>query len=301
VQFAGGTTDKGVIAALRERRFEALPPREEEAPEWNRREYVEEVRLLLERMEREELRKVVLSRTMTVPAEAVAMAPALFSRMLGYGDAFVFLVSMPGKGTWAGASPELFLKYDREGFRTMALAATRAVGETVFPVDWSAKEREEQEIVAGYVEETLAAFFTRHLEREPPVTTRAGNLYHLCTRFFSDEQLPADEIDQLVGTLHPTPAVCGVPKRRAMQVIAETERAERGYYGGLVGPVEHSGAFELHVNIRSLEVLPGAFRLHVGGGITRGSDAEGEWRETCHKAETLLNLLRELHDGRLPV
>jgi isochorismate synthase len=298
VSFTGRLSDAGAIEALRGTTFPVPPPREVDGRELNHREYVDEARRLLDVIEREGLRKVVLARTITVPRDAFALAPRLFERMAGYGDAFLFMFSLPGKGAWTGASPELFLKYDRDGFRAMALAATRPVDGTSFPVAWSVKEREEQQIVSDYILETLAPVFTRHLERGEPATTRAGNLYHLCTRFYSDEQLPADEIDRLIAQLHPTPAVCGLPRKRAMQLIAETEWQERGYYGGLVGPVSHNGAFDLFVNIRSMELFPGAFRLHVGGGITLPSDPEEEWRETCQKADTLLNLVREIdHDG----
>ncbi|MDR1274153.1 MAG: chorismate-binding protein [Odoribacteraceae bacterium] len=300
VSFTGELSDAGAIAALRGATYAVPPPREPGEREPNHREYVDEARRLLAVIEREGLRKVVLARTITVPRDALALAPLLFERMMTYGEAFLFMFSLPGKGTWTGASPELFLKYDRDGFRAMALAATRPVDGTPFPVAWSAKEREEQQIVSDYILETLSPFFTRHLERGEPATTRAANLYHLCTRFYSDEQLPADEIDRLVAQLHPTPAVCGLPKKRAMQLIAETEWQERGYYGGLVGPVGQNGAFDLFVNIRSMELFPGAFRLHVGGGITPLSDPGEEWRETCQKADTLLNLVREIdHDGAL--
>ncbi|MDR1415311.1 MAG: chorismate-binding protein [Odoribacteraceae bacterium] len=294
--FVDRTEDAATIAALRQASFDIPAAREEVATGWNHREYADEARQLLSLIEREGLQKVVLARSIEVPADAFALAPRLFEGLTGYADAFVFLFWLPGRGAWVGASPELFLKYDREGFRAMALAATRPVEGTTFPVEWSVKDREEQRIVADYIHDALAPIFTRHLERGEATTARAGNLYHLCTRFFSDEQLPADEIDRLIALLHPTPAVCGMPKKRAMQVIAETERGERGYYGGLVGPVERSGAFELYVNIRSAELLDGLFRLRVGGGITPLSDPEEEWRETCRKADTLLSVIREIND-----
>jgi isochorismate synthase len=292
ISFTGELTDAGAIAALQEPRPRP-PAAASEAREMTRREYVEEARSLIARLDREGMKKVVFARALTVAGAAIELAPSLFERAKRYDHAFLFLFSLPGKGTWMGASPELFLKHDRDGFRATALAATRPVEGTPFPVAWPAKEREEQRIVDEYVAGTLAPFFTRHLEREGPVTTRAGNLYHLCTRFYSDEQLPADEIDRLVAQLHPTPAVCGVPKKRAMQLIAATEWLERGYYGGLVGPVQPGGAFDLFVNIRSMELFADAFRLRVGGGITPLSDPGEEWEETCRKADTLLNLLEE--------
>jgi isochorismate synthase len=296
LSFTGELTDARAIATLRETVFPARPV-ECSTPDPLYVEYVDRATRLLSLIEREEMKKVVLSRAITVAGASIETAPRLFERALAYDHAFVFLFSLPGKGVWAGASPELFLKYDRDGFRTVALAGTLPVAGTPLPVEWPLKEREEQRMVDEYVAGVLAPFFTRHLEREAPVTTRAGNVYHLCTRFYSDEQLPADEIDRLVAQLHPTPAVCGIPRKRAMQVIADAEWQERGYYGGLVGPVQHNGAFDLFVNIRSMELFAGAARLHVGSGITSLSDPAGEWEETCRKADTLLDLLKQEGDG----
>ena len=293
--FTDVLTDARAIEALRETRFDyPLPERERREPD--HREYVDETRRLIDILDREGIKKVVLSRAITGPGVSRAMAPLLFERARRHDHAFLFLFSLPGKSAWMGASPELFLKYDRDGFRAMALAATLPAGGAP-PEEWPLKEREEQRLVEEYMAGILAPVFTRHLEREGPVTVRAGNVYHLCTRFRSDEQLPADEIDRLIARLHPTPAVCGVPRKQAMQLIADTEREERGYYGGLVGPVQHNGAFDLFVNIRSAEILPGALRLRVGGGITPLSDPEREWEETCRKADTLLDLTREIIHG----
>ncbi|MDR2414070.1 MAG: chorismate-binding protein [Odoribacteraceae bacterium] len=297
ISFTGELTDARAIAALRETVFHASP-RECPAPDPSYREYVERAGELLALIKREGLKKVVLSRAITTTGASIETAPRFFERAGVYDHAFRFLFSLPGKGAWTGVSPELFLKYDRDGFRTVALAGTLPVAGTPLPVEWPLKEQEEQRIVDEYVAGVLATFFTRHLEREPPVTTRAGNVYHLCTRFYSDEQLPGSEIDRLIAQLHPTPAVCGIPKKRAMQVIADMEWQERGYYGGLVGPVEHNGAFDLFVNIRSMELFAGAARLRAGGGITSLSNPVEEWEETCRKADTLLNIVKEMEDEK---
>lgn len=292
VAFSGECADARSVEMLRATEFpETLPP-ESPAREPSREEYIDRARELLAIIERENLRKVVLSRPIDIPDLLVSQAPALFARALSYDHAFVFLFSLPGRGVWVGASPELFLKYDREGFRTVALAGTLPVADAMQPISWPAKELEEQRIVDDHIATVLAPFFTRHLEREETTSLRAGNLYHLCTSFRSDEQLPADQIDLLVAQLHPTPAICGLPKKRAMQVISDLEWVERGYYGGLVGPVHSSGAFDLYANIRSMEFLEDRARLRVGGGFTLLSDPREEWEETARKADTWLDLIK---------
>ena len=61
-----------------------------------------------------------------------------------------------------------------------------------------------------------------------------------------------------------------------MQLISEIEKQERRYYAGYLGPIQ----------------------LYVGGGITPASDPENEWEETCTKADTLLNLIRQINYGK---
>jgi isochorismate synthase len=298
VAFSGELTDARSVEMLRATAFPEVFPPEHRACEPSRQEYLDRARELLAIIERENLRKVVLSRPIDVPDLLVSQAPALFEQALSYDNAFVFLFSLPGRGVWAGASPELFLKYDREGFCTVALAGTLPVADATLPLSWPAKDLEEQRMVDDYIAGVLAHFFTRNLEREETTSLRAGNLYHLCTSFRSDEQLPADEIDLLVAQLHPTPAICGLPKKRAMQVISDMEWLERGYYGGLVGPVHPSGAFDLYLNIRSLEFFESCARLRVGGGITLLSDPREEWEETCRKADAWLDLIKNMKHGR---
>lgn len=261
-------------------------------------EYVDEVRRMIETLNREGMRKAVLSRTITIPCDSLMIAPALFEQMRQYHHAFLFFVAIPGKCAWMGASPETFLKYDRDGFFSMSLAGTQPVATAANPPTWGEKDIEEQQIVTDYIQQIMKHFFTRHLETEGPVTLQAGNVYHLCTYFRSDEQLPADQIDALVSQLHPTPAVCGIPKKRAMQVISEIEKQERGYYAGYLGPLHATGAFDLFVNLRTMEVFDDALKLYVGGGITPLSDPETEWQETCQKADTLLNMIRQMNYGK---
>ena len=127
---------------------------------------------------------------------------------------------------------------------------------------------------------------------------QAGNMLHLCTHFKSDEQLSADQIDILAKTLHPSPAVCGIPKKNTMQIIVETEAQDRKYYTGYLGPLSASGGFDLFMNLRSMEIFDDALKLFVGSDITPDSDPERKWQETNEKANTILNLIRQINYGK---
>lgn len=295
--FTGHLTDPEAIVNLQNTVFNT-PGRIFTKQDCEHQEYLDELRTLITTLKQEELKKTVLSRTITIPCDSLRVAPTLFEQMQKYDHAFIFFAAIPGKCAWMGASPETFLKYDRTGFSTMSLAGTQPVATAENPPRWSDKDMEEQQIVTDYISNTLKPFFTEHLEMEGPISLQAGNVYHLCTFFRSDEQLPADQIDELVELLHPTPAVCGIPKKRAMQLIAEIEKQDRGYYTGYLGPLQASGSFNLFVNLRTMEVFDDALKLYVGGGITPLSEPENEWQETCEKADTLLNLIRQINYGK---
>jgi isochorismate synthase len=91
----------------------------------------------------------------------------------------------------------------------------------------------------------------------------------------------------LAQLLQPTPAVGGVPRSAALDVIAQLE-SDRGPLTGAVGWVDGSGDGEFAVTIRA-GVLDGErLRLYAGAGIVAGSDPESELRETGAKLATML-------------
>lgn len=297
LKFVDRLTDGPAIVNLENTVFNT-PERKFTSQDWGRLEFVDKARSLMSLLEQEGIRTATLSRTITIPCDSILVAPSLFRQMLQYRHAFVFFAAIPGKCAWMGASPEPFLRYDREGFRTSLLSGARAVSAGEGAGEWSEEETREQELLAGCVAETLRPFFRRNLERGDTTTVRAGNMLHLCTCFQSDEQLSADQIDMLVRTLHPSPAECGVPKKRTMQAIVETEEQDRKYYTGYLGPLQVSGGFDLFVNIRSMEVFDDAVKLFVGCELTPDSDPENKWQETNEKANTMLNLIRQIRYGK---
>jgi len=98
----------------------------------------------------------------------------------------------------------------------------------------------------------------------------------------------------LVERLHPTPAVGGAPRELALELIADEERHERGWYAGPLGWVDGSGDGEFVVALRSGVIDGTGATLFAGCGIMADSDPEREWDESSTK---LLALGSEL--GRM--
>ncbi len=213
-----------------------------------------------------------------------------------YPRAFVSLVSIPEIGTWMGASPEILVSVDEERiFHTVALAGTQpaADGESVSGASWRQKEIEEQAMVERYILKCFKALRLRDYTEVGPRTVVAGNLMHLRTDFkvdLKEVDFPTLGSDMLL-LLHPTSAVCGLPKEPSLQFIKENEGYDRSFYSGFLGPVNSNTGTHLYVNLRCMEILRTHAILYAGAGVTAESNPEKEWQETQHKMQTMRSIL----------
>ena len=202
-----------------------------------------------------------------------------------YPNAFVALVKTPDHGTWLMSTPEVLLRMEGKDGYTMALAGT--ILATKHPV-WTDKNREEQRLVGDYIARTIAPFSEKTSIGEPQ-TVRAANVMHLQTdfRFTMNERM---EVAELVEQLHPTPAVCGIPKAEARQFILANEHSPRLYYSGFCGLFDVNSQTSLYVSLRCMQMLGNKIRLYAGGGLLRESVMESEWQETEAKMEAMRQL-----------
>lgn len=247
--------------------------------------YLEAAESCLKLLKTHTLEKIVLSKVITGDASHFDWGTLYETLTEMYPSAFTFIVQTPQTGIWMGASPERLGIYDGSTFQTMALAGTRKAG-TVTP--WGSKEIEEQEIVVRYIAkafENAGVPFTL----SEKTTHKAGSIEHLCNHFTAHIS-SLSEVERLVGWLHPTPALSGLPKEDAIRAINQIERHERAYYGGYLGPFSEK-SFNYFVNLRSLSSSNRKFTIYCGGGLTAESLPESEWEETEAKSQTMLSLL----------
>ncbi len=241
--------------------------------------------------------KLVPSRIKTVPLPAGFDPVASFQKLCRtYPNAFVSLVSLPEAGTWLGASPEILVQVeDQATFRTVALAGTQPyqAGTNLKEVAWTQKEIEEQALVSRYIINCFKKIRLREFEEHGPKTVIAGNLLHLKTDFAVD--LKATNFPQLgsvmLGLLHPTSAVCGMPLEPALQFLQNHEGYNRACYSGFIGPVNIDQQIALYVNLRCLQVINQHLVCYAGCGVTADSVAHKEWEETEMKLNTLLSVI----------
>jgi len=252
--------------------------------------HVDLVKKSVESIKAGTLEKVVVSRRFSAPAPSDRLE-SFFEMIRWYPDAFGYFWYHPDVGAWMGATPELFLRYHSGVAETIALAGTQPANPDQALPRWSPKEQREQQLVTDYI---LAQM--RDLGLKPQHgdvrNVRAGKLWHLGTsiRTFVDQ----DAVPKLLSVLHPTPAVCGLPKEAAYTFIRKQENFNREYYTGFLGEVglQEADSFEFFVNLRCVQFRNGLAYLYIGGGITQESDPKAEWEETQEKSTTMLSLLK---------
>ena len=173
--------------------------------------------------------------------------------------------------------------------RSDATATANADGHQMSEILWDQKNIQEQRYVATYITECLERFSHR-MQEEGPYTVRAANLVHLRSDF--NFQLDdCSRIGTLLKALHPTPAVCGLPKDDTFDFIIHNESSPRTYYSGFTGMLNPEAGTHLYVSLRCMHIRKDGYMLYAGGGLLADSIEEQEWEETEAKMETMRNII----------
>jgi isochorismate synthase len=235
-----------------------------------------------------DFQKLVLSRSVAVAKTDDISPIVLFQRACErYPRMFVSLVYTPQGGLWLTATPEILLQGDGSQWQTIALAGTMPYAEEM---RWGDKDIQEQRYVATYITHQLERF-TGDFSEQGPYTARAGHLAHLRSDFRFTLS-GGSKVGELLAALHPTPAVCGLPKLDAFRFILSNEHHDRTYYSGFMGSLSMHGQTSLFVTLRCMRIFQDGYRLYAGGGLLKDSVEEQEWHETEIKLDTMRNLIK---------
>lgn len=257
-------------------------------PDENRQEYTHLFHLFHNFIVRGEVSKIVLARSVSFPYPLLPVKFLFTTLAKAYPEAFVFTLRCPNGEIWFGATPELLLRGNKNTWHTAAVAGTMPYSEHGEDLSqWKTKDKEEHACVANFIERLLNTFHLR-VERSPLQVRSAGCLHHLHTAFSMRGNLP---VGNLLNMLHPTPAVCGFPTRKARNLILNHEHLNRKYYSGFLGPTsKKEKAF--FVNIRSGCHSKDTVTLFAGGGLMKDSVEPQEWQETNWKFQTLIKFFQ---------
>lgn len=241
-----------------------------------------------------QLKKVVLSRKETIAIPNIDFM-LMYKRLLkAYPTAFRYLFFHPQIGFWMGATPEQLVKQKQQSVYTVALAGTQ-VKANIKEVVWEEKEKEEQKIVTDFILSSLKPL-TSEIKYSEPYTVQAGSLFHIKTDIEATLNQPEDFV-AVLKALHPTPALCGMPKQEAKDFISKNEGYDREFYSGFLGELHYNAQTktvqesDLFVNLRCMQLGFNQVHLYLGGGITASSNPEMEFLETVNKSKTIKKVL----------
>lgn len=244
--------------------------------------YVELIQKTIHKIQTSAIHKIVISRIKPIKNENYNLLKSLKNLIKNHHNALVYLWHNPGNETWLAATPELLLSKKENQIKTVSLAGTK-LPET----EWTPKEYDEQKIVTDYILTNFSEL--QNVETIGPKTVQAGKFQHLKT-YISGEINSDFPVEELLEKLHPTPAVCGLPKEEAFDFIVQHEGYDRDFYAGYIG-IESDDSQSYFVNLRCAQCFQDEIWIYVGGGITAESNAQNEWSETELKSGTILNSL----------
>jgi len=263
----------------------------------SRREWRQQVRAAVERIEGGDLRKVVLAQALSTELAAPLSLPDAMARLdRSYPDCHRFLVQPEAGASFFGATPERLVSLSGRTVRTEALAGSTGRGDTPEEDEWlanellgSEKDIHEHELVAEAVRDQLAPF-AGSVRTGQRTVRKLPTVQHLQTPITAELD-DVEHVLSLVEALHPTPAVGGLPPETAWETIKETETFDRGWYAAPVGWFDAAGDGAFAVGIRSALARGDRATLFAGAGIVADSDPDREWDEVQLKYGPMLDAL----------
>ncbi|UOQ48098.1 isochorismate synthase [Gracilibacillus caseinilyticus] len=200
---------------------------------------------------------------------------------------------------FVGATPERLVKVNNQKVFSTCIAGTAPRGKTVEQDHELGKQllddqknREEHQFVVDMIKQAVFSFAKSVHIPDEPVLYPLKNLQHLYTPVEAELDDGYTLLD-VVGKLHPTPALCGFPRETALDFIRNFEKLERGWYGAPIGWFDQNFNGEFAVAIRSALINQEKASLFAGCGVVKDSDPEMEYKETAIKFTPMLHALGE--------
>jgi para-aminobenzoate synthetase component I len=189
-------------------------------------------------------------------------------------------------------SPELFFKVEGGRIVTRPMKGTRPRGKDaaedaaiIADLRSDEKDRAENLMIVDLLRNDISRLSKVGTVKVPALYAieTYGTVHQMTSTVEGALEAPAT-LPGLMAALFPCGSVTGAPKIRAMEIIRELEPYPRGVYCGAVGWMSPEGDADFSVAIRTLSVAGSEIVMNVGGGLTHGSTAQGEWEEALWKA-----------------
>jgi isochorismate synthase len=241
--------------------------------------------------------KVVLSRGVQVTTEAPTklfdIPATLYQLQQNYPETYLFALQHQER-CFCGATPEQLASVHNGNVQTMALAGTARQNSNVNETDHTmntellsnGKDKKEHDFVVVMIRDFLETLCSEITISGTPYLLKLKNVQHLKTNIHG-KLLPGHNILDVIAGLHPTPAVGGLPRPEALEMIRAREPTGRGWYAGPIGWLDADGNGEFSVALRSALVTKNSALLFAGCGIVADSRPEKEYEESCWKLQAM--------------
>ncbi|QPQ29555.1 isochorismate synthase [Lysinibacillus sp. JNUCC 51] len=247
--------------------------------------------------------KVVIARSLALQFKEQVSSPQVLSQIIHeQPESYLFGLERQ-ELLFFGASPERLVKVENGRAFSSCVAGSIKRGKTAEEDEAygqsllnDSKNGGEHQYVVDMIAETFRENCIEMKIPDSPRLLKIRDIQHLYTPV--EGQLNSEAtILQLTKSLHPTPALGGVPRKEAMEAIRKYEPMNRGLYAAPIGWVDAEGNGEFAVAIRSAALLKDKAFLYAGGGIVADSEPQSEYEETLVKFRPMLRALGgQLHE-----
>ncbi|GAA0325856.1 isochorismate synthase [Bacillus carboniphilus] len=260
-------------------------------------EWKDSVAEAIKRMQNKELEKVVLARTLQLDyKKPVDDSMVITSLEQEQTDSYIFSFNW-GESSFVGATPERLVLKTNGQARSTCLAGSIGIGENEEETNTLAhwllhdeKNTEEHQYVVQHISNTFEKLCAKVEVDEKPRVLKMRHIQHLFTGV-KGEALHHVSLLDFVESLHPTPALGGTPRNKALQLIRDLEPLDRGFYAAPLGWCDFEDNGEFVVGLRSGLIQGNIVTLFAGCGVVASSDPEKEFEETSIKFKPMLTAL----------
>jgi menaquinone-specific isochorismate synthase len=262
-------------------------------------EWENNIEFIKRAIKNKQIEKAVLSRILNLHSKTPIKPISIINNLnLSYPSCYVFLFEPSKDNRIFGATPEILGRVENNELVTVALAGSYPRGKTDVQDTELAeqllndqKERNEHNIVISQILENLQPF-TKNINIAESSILKLSNIQHIKTDIHCKLK-SGTKILEVIKHLHPTPAVGGQPRGKALEIISKLEGETRGWYAGPIGWMDSENNGSFAVAIRSAVQKGDHVWLYAGCGIVGDSEPRKEWEEAKLKFKPLLNALED--------
>ena len=236
------------------------------------------------------LQKIVIGSRLTLKTNnGLNLVTILKKLRLNHPNSCKYVWKRNSQDITFGASPEKLFSFNNNLLTLEAVAGTAPSSFDKRILLKSQKDLLEHNFVRDYLFESLHHLNINEYKIEKIKVIQFGDVSHLYTEINSEIESICPFL--LLEYLHPSPAVCGVPKKEALFWINNIEVYDRGNYASPIGWIDSRGNSDFRVAIRGARFINNEIEITAGSGIVKGSIAENEIEEINLK---LLTLAKEI-------